>query len=295
MKSNSDKSPSSRESKPSELSVAQRAYEQALPVANALSDDEVIRVTTNIDAAVVRAGSCVARVREVVVGGREHVPTFDPKRVDRFAQYTDALLYAQANYLHSDKESSTSVSELAQSAQRALVTVLSDLAALATRGIVAPAAVESIKDGSAAYEALPSRLLAAAQLVASARVKLGERTLTTLEEQQELEQLAVKLRDALAARVGEASANNKALAIRERIFTLFYREYAQLRRVVEYLRFDEGDADEVLPSIFVRSGRKNKDDVLEPIENKPIENKPVEEKPASPVIGGVPQDDPFVR
>lgn len=119
----------------------------------------------------------------------------------------------------------------------------------------------------------------------------AQRALTTLEEQQELEQLAVKLRDALGARVGEVSSSNKALAIRERIFTRFYREYAQLRRVVEYLRFDEGDADEVLPSIFVRSGRKNKgDEVIEPIEDKPVED-----KPASPVIGGVPQDDPFVR
>ena len=37
-------------------------------------------------------------------------------------------------------------------------------------------------------------------------------------------------------------------------FTLFANSYDQLRRAVTYLRWEQGDADAILPSLWARSG-----------------------------------------
>ena len=45
--------------------------------------------------------------------------------------------------------------------------------------------------------------------------------------------------------------------IRARALTLLVKRYDQVRRAVEYLRWDEGDANEIAPSIYLfRRGRR---------------------------------------
>lgn len=51
------------------------------------------------------------------------------------------------------------------------------------------------------------------------------------------------------AEPGAMSANER----RQRAFTLFARAYDECRRAATYLRWQEGDADELVPSLY--SGR----------------------------------------
>lgn len=50
----------------------------------------------------------------------------------------------------------------------------------------------------------------------------------------------------------------RALSVdrRARAFTLFARAYDECRRVITYVRWHEGDADRVAPSLFTKSARR---------------------------------------
>ncbi len=52
--------------------------------------------------------------------------------------------------------------------------------------------------------------------------------------------------------------------MRARAFTLFSRAYDQVRRAVNVLRWDEGDADSIAPSLYAGRGGRGKS-----AENKP--------------------------
>jgi hypothetical protein len=49
-----------------------------------------------------------------------------------------------------------------------------------------------------------------------------------------------------------------AADLRNRAFTLFTRGYDQMRRAVAFLRWDEGDADKVVPSLYAKHRRSKK-------------------------------------
>jgi hypothetical protein len=66
---------------------------------------------------------------------------------------------------------------------------------------------------------------------------------------------------------------------RQRAFTLFMTTHDRVRRIVHYLRWNEGDADEVAPSVY--AGRKRgKDSDLLPEETP-------DERPEEAKAGGV--------
>ena len=54
-----------------------------------------------------------------------------------------------------------------------------------------------------------------------------------------------------AATATSASASN----LRQRAFTLFARAYDEARRAVAYLRWHEGDAEQIAPSLYAGRGK----------------------------------------
>lgn len=82
----------------------------------------------------------------------------------------------------------------------------------------------------------------------------------------------------------------KRIAIRQRFFMLFAREYAP-RRAVTYVRCDQGDDDTLAPSLFLKGKRAR---VEAPTDDKPADEKPANNTAPAPTRP-IPQDDPFVR
>jgi hypothetical protein len=60
---------------------------------------------------------------------------------------------------------------------------------------------------------------------------------------------------------GEPIITAAATARRARAFTLFLNAYDACQRAVAFLRWDEGDAEKIAPSIFIRAGRRKAKDV----------------------------------
>jgi hypothetical protein len=276
--------------------VTLSAFEEARPEADALSAQDIVQATTSTAEAVVRALSAVSAVRALLTDARKALPLFDHRAIDRFERNANALSYAQSRYLQARASSSADVATIADEAQRALDIAYGDLQALANRGMVDAARIESIKDSGSSRESLPIAIGAVVQLMAELREKHGDRLLMTEDEQHALGKLAIRLRDALAARL-PALGDSEALDTRNRMFTLLRREFLELRRAVEYLRFYEDDADEILPSLFTRSKRKAKSEDNSAKKPTPAPEPAPASAPAKPAQGSVtiPQEDPLGR
>jgi hypothetical protein len=66
------------------------------------------------------------------------------------------------------------------------------------------------------------------------------------------EQLAGRFHAALAHRKAPLAELKRVTEIRDRAFSLFVEAYGQVRRAVQYLRWEQGDADRIMPSLYRR-------------------------------------------
>lgn len=236
-------------------SPTQAAFERALPAAMALPENEVVSATTNTPDAIIRVFSALPGLRTLLGDTHRSISLFDPNTVDRFELHAHALSFAQSRYLQSRASSSVDVTRATNKAQTALNLAFGDLQAMLNRKMVDPARVASIKRSISNRESLPVVIGAVVQLMAELRATYGERMLMTEAEQNDLAQLGEELSKALAGGI-VVKFDDNPLDTRNRMFTLLRRDYLELRRTVEYLRFYEEDADEILPTIFTRAKRK---------------------------------------
>jgi hypothetical protein len=88
--------------------------------------------------------------------------------------------------------------------------------------------------------------------------------------------IAIGSREQAPAAIDEASNN------RQRAFTLLLTAYSQVRRAITYLRWNEGDADSIAPSLY--AARRKKGNVTE---DDTIPGMPVLAEPSpAPVASG---------
>ncbi len=288
--------------------VVRDAFEHTLTEANALADDQVVRATTDIGDAVVSSLAVVSTVRELVSAEHAQLPLFDLGTFDRFERYANALTFAQARYLRTRNTTAkpAELAALVAEGQHALGIAITDLGGYVARGLVKAATVESLKDANGSPTSLGIALTSVADLFSELRATLGDRVIMSEDEQKHVSALALRLRNALVDNVGVTADAAVALAMRDRMFTLFRREYLAIRRAVDYVRFYEGDSNEVFPSIFLRSkGRAKSDEdngeageperreeVKRETDNRSEADKRDEARP-DVSDDGLPQEDPF--
>ena len=79
--------------------------------------------------------------------------------------------------------------------------------------------------------------------------RIGGRTAVTLDDLAVAEQLSLQLSEQFVRMAH--SIEPEASVMRRRAFTMFVRAYDQVRRAVGYLRWNDGDADEIAPPLGV--------------------------------------------
>lgn len=276
----------------------------------AIPEENVVRATTDSRAVVIHSLATVPTLRTVLADASSELRRWDPSTIDRFVQCAHALSHAQTRFLAGQAQNTQLFNDTLTESQRVLNVAIGDLVSMGNRGIVDRDRVERIKAAGTAREVLPERLRACAQLVREARAVAPDRVVVSERELAYIEQIADRMQAALVSRSKSMTESQRNRRDRDRIFTLFYRTYQQIRRAVDYVRFFEGDADEVFPSIFLRGRKKDEgegdsDEQIEDgaEENKPTDRKPGEDPPVEPRSlerktgegeeRGVPQNDPF--
>lgn len=241
--------------KPAAPPQAKAAFDRIIPELDALSTDALIPI--NID--IPRSISLVLGVLPGLLALRptiaEHLPTHDLGLLDRLETYALAAWYAHLLWLSSGG-AENALKPLLAEAVPLRENLLSDAEALARRGLLDADAVAEIRAGHGHMDTA-NDLVALSALFTASWPEIASKTAATEDEVKRAGELGPQILAALGVREhGVAPLPTDATDKRARAFSLFVHAYAQTRRAVAYLRWDEGDADEIAPSLY--KGRRGR-------------------------------------
>lgn len=176
----------------------------------------------------------------------EKVGGFDLVRFDKLRDLALALAYAHAaRQAVPTREDAVPVLALEVTQLRDML--FADAMALARRKLLDLAAVSRLRSGPG-YQHLATQVLRLVALIRKDWERIEGRSALTLAELDHASSRADELTRAINLRGRPTNALTTAAETRQRAFTLFMNAYEDARRVVTYLRWHEGDADEIAPS-----------------------------------------------
>jgi hypothetical protein len=217
--------------------------------------DESKYITINLDI-MVATGTAIAKIAELIeLRPRfiEELPNFDIARLDNLQTYSWAAMQTHSLFLGA-YTAPESLSELVDEAAKLVDMFQADGMALAKRGLLSIAKLDALK-GTNGFRNTASDVLTLANMFRSNWQFIAGKTCVTEAELTRAEILAQQIQAAVSFK--EQGPTTVADVTRERLqaYTLFINAYDQIRRAVIYLRWNEGDADSIAPSLY--AGRSN--------------------------------------
>jgi hypothetical protein len=223
--------------------------------------------------------------------------------IDQLEDAVRAFGHAQAQYLvlRHGVDTTKMVEELSQ--QRRVL--LAETRSLVSQKKL-PASVMAELVGGVGQKALCMDVL---QLVAGFRAEWASVSSITPVTEAELDHVEA-LANALATTLGEneyaMSPASPSAELRARAYTFFIRTYDEVRRAIAFVRWDEGDADSIAPSLAAGRTRRSANEVTvpptpiatpaAPVTASPVAPVPTPTPvaPAAPAAPGMPGEQPFV-
>lgn len=196
------------------------------------------------------------------------LPGFDLTHLDHLADYANGLLFVQWT-LVARAERVRSLPGLAEEGYRlrALLMAYADL--LVLKGEVAPDVVQRLREGSG-YRDLVEDLGVLVTLLRERVEGAAPGAAVGPAELDRAREVTTAMTHALGV-VAEPDLGHDALVTeRRKLGVLLLRAQAQLRRAVAYLRFDERDAADLVPSLYVPSRRTGGTDASEVDDLAPV-------------------------
>lgn len=231
---------------------ADEAYQRVLPEAMALNADSLSTINVDVPSAIITA----LGVNEKLPAYADQLQTLPEFPADMFTKFQDlllALFVAQSRYTFATTPPENLPDLLDQaSAQRDIM--IAEGKTLIVRGLL-PANALSELTGTHGYKNVAFDLSGLAQLFKAAWPSVQGKTGLQQAEIDQADQLALQLAAAVGHREGSPVSVTEATNIRQRVFTLFVTKYDQLRRAMVFLRWNEGDVDDIVPSLY--AGRQS--------------------------------------
>lgn len=257
---------------------------------------------------IIEVGGAILRARTALPGlsafreAMKKLPGFDVAAFDQFDDTSNAMLDIDLRYRKFDSGTREALIALVEENTQLRAIALADAVPLVARGLVSAAEIESIKDGQGRDDLSRDNLRLAA-IFERVLAMPNAPTAVTKEEIAHLRDRAVALRTALERGEVLSKEQRELSDMRARIYTLFVNDWSQIRRAITFIRWDDGDAETIAPSLFLK-GKRAKSDGDTPEDKAPDAGsdekaKPEDDKPIpAPFVDGtkrVPQDDPYDR
>lgn len=279
------------------------ALDRVRPEMAALGESKTKPINLDIQSATATVRGSLAEIMLMRPQIVAQVPGVDISQLDNLETYALALLQANATHLVSTSPPEA-LAGLAEEGTKLRATLLSDATALANRGIINNASLDNLK-GPMGYRNLSSDILALATLLRSNWSAIASKSCVTEAELDRAEVVADQLNEAYGIHdQGPAAVATYALE-RQQAYTLFVNAYDQVRRAISFLRWDNGDFEDIAPSLYAGRTTTRKKASTE-VEGKPdtstatpiakdsatnaVAGKPV--TAATPAVG-LPGADPF--
>ncbi len=232
--------------------AAADAFTKIEPELAALAADALAPMTIDPGAAVNSVLAAAPRIREHRDAIAEQLPKHPIEAIDKLESYAQAAWYAHLvhTYASGSPEQSKALIEEATKLREGLLIAAE---ALAHRNLLDADAVAKIRKGSGNAD-MAGDLTALAALFKEGWSKVSAKTAV---EKHEVERAAELGPAVLVALHAKKHKNANTEDQRARAFTLLVNAYDACRQALAYLRWKEGDADSIAPSLFKkRPGRK---------------------------------------
>jgi len=251
--------PKSVKSAPVRPQVAQAAaaFTKIKPHLAKLGPEEVIGVSVDISTAVSIALGAVTNLRPMRDAIVAELPKHPVEMLDDLEDYALALWYAQL--LHQNQEGGESPKKIVEEAAPLRESLLIAAEALAHRGLLDAKRVAEIRSGRGHHD-VAGDLTALATLFTSQWERVKTKTAVEEQEVARADELGTKLLLALGAKDANGAAAGKPVDSADRLaraFTLLHTAYNACRRAAAYLRWEQGDVDDLAPPLSRKTpGRK---------------------------------------
>ena len=270
------------------------AFEATTAERDVYNDKDVAMPNLDVVGAISTASAAMPAIRDL----RDQIATLpgsDMERIDRLQVHAWALLFAHLAYAAAVRPAEP-LPEMATRAVRKRELFLSDISALVKRGVIDGKQLDQLR-GGVGHRNLALDLQLLVFILRQHWDVIASRTMLTEEELNEAQTLGQELFDAVNGRQKTSAEVLRATGDRSRAFLVFVSTYDEVRRAVTYLRWHEGDADTLVPSLYAgRTGHRRSEsspgEPPEPVPVAPVARPPVE---FAPVIPGQPGVSPFLR
>jgi hypothetical protein len=228
-------------------SVFAAALERRLAEIQAVPDHELVPVNLDMHGAVTTVLGLLSEIGALRDRVRK-LSELDQAVVDGLEEYALAAGEANSRYAtaiapHED------IVALNEEAIRLREILRSDATALATRGLIDPARIAQFK-GLTGYKNVAFELIDWTNLLRDCWPTIRGKTALTVEEVRRAKDVAIRLVRATGQREQGPAVVAEASRLRQQALTLLMNSYDQVRRAVTFLRWNEGDADTIAPSLY---------------------------------------------
>ncbi|UJR86673.1 hypothetical protein [Sandaracinus amylolyticus] len=205
-----------------------------------------------------------ARTAAGVVGGS--LPRIARHRVALIAEFGErartllddlpTVVYAtyQVAYDVQATEDDSDMRELHRGVLEEHQLLVGDLDALANRKIIDRARIDAGRS-TQGYRTTVDSTFVLLSLTRSLWPTIEGRTLLTQVDLERIQAKAQAMLDRLNQRE-QGATRMPARELRDRALTLLVRTYDEIRRMLTFVRWPQGDADEIAPSLYARRGRR---------------------------------------
>ncbi|HEU4537682.1 MAG TPA: hypothetical protein VFS00_26360, partial [Polyangiaceae bacterium] len=239
---------------PAELAAA---FERSRAERDALPADELGRITTNVPNAVTTVLGAEHNVSSMRGEIRRRLPEHPLAPIDNLRRYALGLLYVHVMTLPSAEIETRFQAVLVEGGERR-EHMLGVAEAYARLGLFDAERVAAIRSG-AGHADTAHDLVSLAQLFHERREALAGKSPFSPADVERAQALGLELFDLLGRRkLGNDGATLAADVVEAKLraFRLMERAYDTARWAVAYLRWKEGDAERLAPSLFGGRGRR---------------------------------------
>lgn len=234
------------------------AFARCLPEMLALDAKQVQRLNLDVPAVVVKALGVLPRIRSLRPEFERVYREFDWGLLDRLEDYAYALLRADAKFRITSMPRNDPAG-LVDEGKALRAVLLACLEACAKRSFVNPARWRHLQKTNG-FMSLANDLGILSAVFASEPGLMERQGLVTPVDIARGEYITRQLLEIAGRRRHRRRNVQQASDMRARAFTLLMRNYERVRLAVQYLRFEQGDADKIAPTLFgKRISRKQRE------------------------------------
>lgn len=250
--------PQSNGSHDVEATADGEAMEQFRAEISAMTDEEVLTPRVDIVAAALTA---IGAMPEIEAQRAAIVAIFGDaagRTLDRLGPSARGVLSAQGDALTATEHD---LEVMARDLMEVRTQLFLAASALIERGLVAKKSLAQLTGGQS-YQARVTDTIALTKWFRKNASKIATRTKVDETELARAEAITEAFTTAFAEREQAGAGSGRPARERARMFTIFFRTYERVRQLLTYVRWHKGDVDQIAPSLYARSPRKQDDDVV---------------------------------